>query len=225
VRGFRIELGEIEVVLIQHPAVREAVVLAREDVPGDKRLVAYVVPTLESTLLPGELRNHLREKLPDHMVPARFVRLDALPLTPSGKVDRRNLPAPEPERQSDETFVAPEKELERAIAEIWRELLQVKRVGIDDTFFDLGGHSLLLVQAQRRLCELTDREPSITDMFRYPTIRTLTQYLTERSGDDEQFTAQQSTARAKARGQAMMHRRQQRQKARKATTDGVSQTK
>jgi len=164
VRGFRVEPGEIESVLGQHPAVREAVVLAREDVPDDKRLVAYIVPV---QLPPGinELRNFLKEKLPEYMVPEVFMFLDAMPLTPNGKMDRCALPAPQGKRRSERAYVSPQNELEKIIAGIWQELLQVEKVGIHDNFFDLGGHSLLIVQAHSRLREVVDRELSITDMF------------------------------------------------------------
>ncbi|MEJ2735565.1 MAG: amino acid adenylation domain-containing protein [Anaerolineae bacterium] len=218
VRGFRIELGEIEAVMGQHPAVRETVVVAREETPGDKRLVAYVVPGRDSAPRISELREYLQEKLPEYMVPAAFVLQEALPLTPSGKVDRRNLPAPEWERQSEKDYVAPQKELEKTIAGIWQQLLQLERVGIDDSFFELGGHSLLIVQAHRQLSDLTDRELSITDMFRYPTIRTLSEYLSQDSDDDSEITTQESVDRAKTRREAMARRRQRRQRKRRETT-------
>ncbi len=210
VRGFRIELGEIEAVLSQHPAVREAVTLAREDVPGDKRLVAYVVPRPESPLRINELRDYLKERLPEYMVPAAFVRLEALPLTPNGKVSRQSLPAPRWEGQPEEAYSAPKDGLERAIAGIWQELLQVERVGVDDSFFDLGGHSLLIIQAHRRLSEVTDRELNITDMFRFPTIRALARYLSQDRGGGDQTTSQQGVDRGMARREAMMRRRQPR---------------
>jgi amino acid adenylation domain-containing protein len=222
VRGFRIELGEIEAVLSQHPAVREAVVLAREDIPGDKRLVAYVVPAAASETQSGALRDLLRSKLPDHMVPAAFVQLEALPLLPNGKVDRRSLPAPEWERQSAEAYVPPSNELEKAIAEIWQDLLQLDQVGVDDSFFDLGGHSLLIAQAHRRLSGLTDRQLSITDMFRYPTVRALSQYLGHGPDDRDQTSVQQTMDRAQARREAMMRRRQRRRRAREEIADEPS---
>jgi amino acid adenylation domain-containing protein len=210
IRGFRIELGEIEAVLDQHPAVREAVVLAREDAPSDKRLVAYVIPELQSSPSSSELRDFLRRKLPEYMVPAAFIQLEAMPLTPNGKVDRRSLPAPERGRQAEEAYVAPQDELQDTIAAIWRELLQVDKVGIDDSFFDLGGHSLLILQAHHRLSEVTDSELSITDMFRFPTIRALTQYLSQEGDDGDQTTSQDSTDRAKARRGAMLRRQRRR---------------
>jgi hypothetical protein len=209
-RGFRVELGEIEAVLSQHPAIREVVVLLREDVPGDKRLVAYAVPRAKSPLRISELREYLQEKLPDYMVPAAFVQLEALPLTPNGKVDRRSLPAPRWEGQSERAYSAPKNEVERTIAGIWQELLHVERVGVDDSFFELGGHSLLIIQAHRRLCEVTGRELVITDMFRYPTIRTLTEHLSQDRRSGDQATSQKGVDRAKARREAMRRRRQHR---------------
>jgi acyl carrier protein len=115
--------------------------------------------------------------------------------------------------------VAPQDEMQKTIVAIWRELLQVERVGLDDSFFDLGGHSLLIVQAQRRLREVTDRELSITDMFRYPTVRALAQHLGQEARDGKEITAQESADRADARREAMMRRRQRRQRARRDTTE------
>jgi amino acid adenylation domain-containing protein len=208
VRGFRIELGEIETVLSQHPVVREVVVLAREDVPGDKRLAAYVVSKRQSPLPISELREFLKDRLPDYMVPAAIVQLESLPLTPNGKIDRRSLPAPEAERQSDKVYVAPQNELERVIAGIWQEVLQVEKLGVDDNFFDLGGHSLLIMQVQRQLCDMTNQDIRITDMFRFPTIRKLSQYLGQVSGVSDQDTTQKSVNRAQARRESLMRRRQ-----------------
>ncbi len=177
VRGFRIELGEIEAVLREHPALRDAVVLAREDVPGDKRLVGYVVAA-EPPPTTGELRSFLQRKLPDYMVPGMFVFLEALPLTPNGKVDRRALPAPDMTRpELESVFVAPEGGVEKTLAEIWRAVLGVERVGIHDNFFDLGGHSLLLTKVHSQLQAALGREVAMIDLFRYSTISTLAKYL------------------------------------------------
>jgi acyl carrier protein len=218
-RGFRIELGEIEAVLGHHPAVRQGVVVAREDVPGDKRLVAYVVPVDSSALDPGELRGFLQKQLPDYMVPAALIPLESLPLLPNGKVDRRGLPAPEWERQSAETYVPPQNELEKTIAAIWQELLQVDKVGVDDTFFELGGHSLLIVQSHRLLSKVTDKKLTVTDMFRFPTIRALAQYLGQEPDGGDQVSVQEMQNRAQARRRAMMRRQQQRQRIRTEITD------
>jgi amino acid adenylation domain-containing protein/thioester reductase-like protein len=151
IRGFRVELGEIEAQLATHAQIREASVVAREDAPGEKRLVAYVT-TRESTA-PGveALRSHLQRLLPDYMIPSAFVVLNALPLTPSGKLDRRALPAPQAEAFVTRGYGEPQTEAEAVIAAIWQGLLRVERVGRHDNFFELGGHSLLLVQMMERL--------------------------------------------------------------------------
>jgi amino acid adenylation domain-containing protein len=218
-RGFRIELGEIEAVLAQYPTVREAVVLVREDGPDDRRLVAYVVRAADSMVSWGELRAFLHSKLPDYMVPATFVQLQAVPLLPNGKVDRRSLPVPAWERPVAETYSSPSNELEATIVEIWQDLLRVDRVGVDDSFFELGGHSLLIVQAHRRLSPLVDKDLSVTDMFKYPTIRALTEYLSQESDDSHQISVQQTLNRVQTRRAAMMQRRQQRQRKRREIAD------
>ncbi|MFQ5796950.1 MAG: condensation domain-containing protein, partial [Candidatus Bipolaricaulia bacterium] len=174
IRGFRIELGEIEAVLVNHPAVQETVVMAREDTPGDKRLVAYVVPKQAQAPTINELRSFLKEKLPDYMVPSAFVPLEALPFTPNGKVDRRALPAPDQIRpQMEETFVSPRTPVEESLAAIWRDLLELKQVGIHDNFFELGGHSLLATQVISRLHELFKVEIPLRVLFESPTISAL----------------------------------------------------
>ncbi|MBN1888044.1 MAG: amino acid adenylation domain-containing protein [Thermoflexales bacterium] len=148
-RGFRIELSEIEAVLAQHPAVREAVALLREDRPDHKQLVAYIVQSHESRITSRELGDYVRHKLPDYMVPSAFVFLDVLPLTPSGKVDWRALP--EPERGSrEESYVAPRNAVEELLATIWADVLRVEQVGVHDNFFELGGDSILSIQIVAR---------------------------------------------------------------------------
>jgi acyl-coenzyme A synthetase/AMP-(fatty) acid ligase len=153
-RGFRIELGEIESALLSHPSVRECVVLAREDEPGDKRLVAYLVSE-GPDVSRSEWRSFLRETLPDYMFPSTFVRLEAFPLTPSGKINRRALPKPSSEAPVDiEANERPRTSTETALASIWEDLLNVRPIGVRDDFFDLGGHSLLAV---RLLAEINTR--------------------------------------------------------------------
>jgi acyl carrier protein len=145
-RGFRIELGEIEAALAALPEVGEVVVLAREDAPGDKRLVAYLVMNAGHSLPEtAELRNRLARSLPEYMLPAHFVFLESLPLNPNGKVDRKALPAPDITR-SEKGYVAPRTPTEQTLAQIWAEVLHLERVGIHDNFFELGGHSLLVTQ-------------------------------------------------------------------------------
>ncbi|QFZ12020.1 non-ribosomal peptide synthetase [Anabaena sp. YBS01] len=176
VRGFRIELGEIETVLSQHDDVQICCVIAREETPGNKTLVAYVVPQKDVTLTTGEMRQFLADKLPGYMVPATFVILPSLPLTPNGKVDRRALPDPNLHQELSD-YVTPNTELERIIAGIWQQVLGVEKVGIYNNFFELGGHSLLLVKINQQLQEEFGLELSIIDMFNYPTVHSLSQHL------------------------------------------------
>jgi len=173
-RGFRIELGEIEAVLGEHSMVRQAVVLAREDVPGDKRLVAYIVPADVAGAATETLRAYVRERLPEYMLPSAYVVLEHLPLTPNGKVDRRALPAPEYDRNMlGGAFVAPRNSLEELMAEVWREVLKREQVSVHDNFFELGGHSLLAAQVVARLARLLKVELPLRRMFEAPTIAEL----------------------------------------------------
>jgi amino acid adenylation domain-containing protein len=179
VRGFRIELGEVESVLTSHAAVIQAVVAAREDRPGDHYLAAYV--RLVGAPAPSEVefRAFLKERLPEYMIPSTFTELEVFPLTPNGKIDRRKLPEPGGRRPGPgSSLAAPQSELERTIAQVWRDVLRLDEVGVDDNFFDLGGHSLLLVQVQTRLRETLEREVPIVEMFQYPTIRTMAAHFT-----------------------------------------------
>jgi amino acid adenylation domain-containing protein len=178
VRGFRIELGEIETVLSRHSAVQVALIVTREDVAGERRIVAYVVPRNGAAVTPVELREYLQQRIPQHMLPAHFVRLDELPLTPSGKADLRRLPSPEQVRRSlNGSHAAPSSELEQAIATVWREALQIDEVGLDDNFFELGGHSLVMIQIQNKLQKVLAREIAMVELFQYPTISALAQHL------------------------------------------------
>ncbi|HYW06754.1 MAG TPA: amino acid adenylation domain-containing protein, partial [Longimicrobium sp.] len=167
VRGFRVELGEIEARLAEHPDVREAVVIAREDTPGDQRLVAYCLGVVDA----AALRAHLAERLPAYMVPAAYVRLDALPLGPTGKVDRRALPAPESAAYVAKAYEPPAGDAEAALAEIWSEVLGVERVGRGDDFFELGGHSLLAVRVISRVREVLAVRVALGDVFVRPVLR------------------------------------------------------
>jgi acyl-coenzyme A synthetase/AMP-(fatty) acid ligase/acyl carrier protein len=194
VRGYRIELGEIEARLAEHPEVRETVVVAREDLPGEKRLVGYVVAGEE--ISPGALRDFLRERLPDYMIPSAYVFLHKLPLTPNDKIDRKALPTPEISAQlEDHRYVAPHTPTEEILAGIWAEVLGVERVGIHDNFFDLGGHSLLLVQVHRRLEEAFRRPIPIVALFQYPTLHTLEKYVAREEGEQFAFHRHQERAR------------------------------
>jgi amino acid adenylation domain-containing protein len=178
IRGFRVELGEIETVLQQFPSVRECVVVAREGASGDRRLVAYLTTYRQITVSLNELRRFLRDKLPEYMVPSAFVTLDKLPLTPNGKVDRRALPEPEPQRPKLESaFAAPCDGLEQSIAAIWEQVLSIGKPGANDNFFDLGGHSLQVVQVQSRLREKLGIDLPVIKLFEHPTIRSLAHFL------------------------------------------------
>jgi amino acid adenylation domain-containing protein len=170
-RGFRIELGEIESLLNQNEAVQSSCVIVREDNLGDKRLVAYVVPQPEINLTINEIRQFLRAKLPDYMVPTAFVLLDAFPLTPNGKIDRRALPVPDLQSQGE--YIAPRNPIEEKMAQIWADVLKLKRVSIEDNFFELGGHSLLATQVISRLQETFEIVVPLRYLFESPTIAQL----------------------------------------------------
>jgi amino acid adenylation domain-containing protein len=185
-RGFRIELGEIESVLASHPSVAQAVVVPRADEPNATSLAAYLRLRGTMTSPAAELRAFLREQLPEYMVPSTFKVLDEFPLTPNGKVDRRRLPAPDADRSGSAVpFLAPNSALEVAIADVWRDLLRLETVGVDDNFFDLGGHSLLVVQVQARLRQKIGIEIAIVELFQYPTIRSIAAQLARKPATAE----------------------------------------
>lgn len=205
-RGYRIELGEIETALRELASVRESAAIVREDSPGDKRLVGYVTAREGATIDLDLLRAHLKGRLPEFMLPSTIVVLEALPLTPNGKIDRKALPAPEDSRPSTRAPAqAPEGELEASIASVWSEVLQLPTVGRDDNFFDLGGHSLLTVQVQGRMKRTLGRQVSITDLFRFPTVRTLAAFLGGKQ--DDGALQRQTSERAQVRDEAASRRR------------------
>lgn len=211
-RGFRIELGEIEARLRNHPLVREAVVLLREDQPGNKRLVAYIVPAethqhhtrdeqrqfiAPATPTATELRQYLKEAVPDYMLPAVYVPLEQLPRTLSGKVERRKLPVPQQAAvavATEANYAAPQSDVERRIAALWQEVLQVEKVGLHENFFDLGGHSLLLARVYRQLRTAFAYELSMIDLFRHPTVSTLATFLSQKPGESSSLTSGQRQA-------------------------------
>jgi len=196
IRGFRIELGEIEATLSSHPAVRECVVVVREDTPKEKRLIAYVVfGRLTEAINTSELISYLRNYLPDYMVPATFVVLDDLPLTPNGKVNRKALPIPQGSRpELEASFVPPRTDTEKRVAAVWQEALQVSRIGVNDNFFDLGGHSLLMLQINGKLRAAFGRDIPLVDLFQYPTIMSLARQLEESEASPVSFLDIQSRA-------------------------------
>ncbi|MDZ7399742.1 MAG: amino acid adenylation domain-containing protein [candidate division KSB1 bacterium] len=190
VRGFRIELGEIEAALKDHPDILDAAAIVREDRPGDKRIVAYLIPEAGKELTVGDLRSYLRERLPEYMVPSAFMTLSEFPLSPSGKVDRKRLPAPDlsrPELGSE--YVAPRNETEERLAAICAELLNLKQVGVYDNFFELGGHSLLATQFISHIRDAFQVELPLRTLFEFPTIADLAQKVLESPKISEQEQA------------------------------------
>jgi amino acid adenylation domain-containing protein len=180
VRGFRIELGEIEAALLSHEAVKEAVAMVREEASGEKRLIAYVVAQREQAATVSELRRHLREIVPEFMLPSAFVMIDKLPLSPNGKVDRRALPEPDNARPAlEQAFVAPRSQIEQRIARVWENVLGIERVGAHDNFFDLGGHSLQMIRVQDKLREEFAEKLSIVELFQYPTVSALAKHIAQ----------------------------------------------
>ena len=183
IRGFRIELGEIEAALLEHEGVRQAAVTVEEE-NNAKRLVAYVVPRAGQVINAIDLKRHVRQKLPEAMVPATVVEIAELPLTANGKIDRKRLPKVEGvELRVAKNGLAPRSEIERYLAAVWQEFLQIDKVGAEDNFFDLGGHSLMIVQIQARLAGRFSDRIKVVDFFTYPTIAALAKYL-ERPQDD-----------------------------------------
>ena len=181
VRGYRIELGEIESSLASHPAVQSCAVLAREDTPGDKQLVGYVVSRGTGPARVDEIQSFLKDRLPEYMVPAKFVFLDAFPLTNNGKVDRKALPAPVEEARSDNNLEAPRTPTEKSLAAIWKEVFKVESVGINQDFFDLGGHSLLAIKVMARIRDKFGLDLPVLVLFESPTIATLAEKIDKRA--------------------------------------------
>ncbi len=179
IRGFRVELGEIETLLLQRPDLREVAVIAREDIPGNKRLVAYLIPA--TTVAPSSftLRTYLKDQLPDYSIPSVFVVLDKLPLTPNGKLDRRALPAPELSRSEAQgtSFVAPRNDLELHLVNIWQKLLGVAQIGITDNFFELGGNSLLAVSFFSQIERKFGKNLPLATLFHAPSIAELVEII------------------------------------------------
>ncbi|WP_442342027.1 AMP-binding enzyme [Ectorhizobium quercum] len=207
-RGYRIELGEIEARIATFPGIAEAVVIAREDRADDVRIVAYVRLSGEP-VSEDALRRHLGETLPDYMIPAHVVTLDAFPLTPNAKVDRKALPKPATATATApaaaQAFVSPESTLQKDIAEAYRRTLGLERVGVNDNFFAIGGHSLLAVQLHRDLKAGLAPELTITDIFRFPTVGTLAGHLANREKEDDRLS--QVADRAAMRRAALGDRR------------------
>jgi amino acid adenylation domain-containing protein len=188
IRGYRVELDEIAAVLREHHAVHDAVVLGAPDEKGEVRLAAYVATPDRSAVSANDLRKHLRERVPEHMVPATFIFLESLPLTSTGKLDRRGLPPPEaltPEPAAK--YVAPSSDLEHEILAMWRQVLKLEKMGVDDNFFDLGGHSLTLAEVHSHLRMKLKQDISLLDLFKFPTIGSLARHLGRTLGRTSSF--------------------------------------
>jgi amino acid adenylation domain-containing protein len=189
-RGFRIELGEIETILERQPGVRQAVVIVREDTPGDQRLTAYMVALDRGSVAVDMLREALAAKLPDYMVPAAYVFLDKFPLTPNRKVDRKALPAPTASTTTrSANYVPPRTNSEKQVAAIWELLLDNQNVGVTENFFDLGGHSLLVIRLQARLRQQFGWEPSLIELFQFPTVASIAKLIDRRTTNAQMATA------------------------------------
>ena len=178
IRGFRIELEEIRVSLMQHPDVKEAVISTHGDSIENRRLAAYIVAAAERELSSSELRDYLTQRLPEYMIPSVFVMLEKLPLTPNGKIDHRALPRPEGHNVGlKNEYVAPRTDVEQLLRDIWHEVIGIEKIGVHDNFFDLGGHSILLLKVQRKIREGFQHELSLVELFKYPTIHLLAERL------------------------------------------------
>ena len=178
IRGFRIELGEIETVLLQHKAVQNAVVIVWEGRPGDKRLIAYIVPKQDMDIVEKQLRDELRQKLPEYMLPQHFIKIDALPLTPNGKIDRRALHVLKVDISScNEEYIPPDSSTEKMLAEIWKDIISLPRVGRTDNFFEIGGHSVLAVQMISMVLKVFNVELPLRTVFETKTLTDLSQYV------------------------------------------------
>jgi acyl carrier protein len=177
IHGLRVELGEIETRLETCDGIGRCAVVLREDVPGDKRLVAYYVRRTGAEADEANLRARLRELLPDYMVPHHFVELGQMPLTASGKVDRKALPKPATVRKAERQYLAPRNKAEVEVAKIWQDLLGLEKVGMKDNFFELGGHSLLVLRMVGRLRKQFAGPISVVDVFQHPTVERLAGFL------------------------------------------------
>jgi hypothetical protein len=184
IRGFRVELGEIERILVEHPAIKEAVVTVHQNGTGEKQLAAYITLRPEQSATAKQMRSHLRERLPEYMLPSWFVVLNSLPLTSTGKVDRKSLPAPTNESLGPEQdYVAPRNPTEEIVAAVFAEVLQTGRIGILNNFFESGGHSLLATQLASRLREIFQVEVPLRRIFEDPTVAGIAATLLEEEGE------------------------------------------
>jgi acyl carrier protein len=182
IRGFRIEPGEIEKRLNNHPDIREAVLMTGQKRSGQKYLCAYFVAANEQPVEVSGVREYLAGRLPDYMIPAYFVQLERIPLTPSGKIDRKKLPSPEVSIESGaDRYVAPRDDREKVIVETWKQVLELEEIGVETNFFELGGNSIDVIKINARLKEIFSMDIPVVMMFRYPTVRSFAGYLNEQN--------------------------------------------
>ncbi len=182
IRGFRIELGEIEALLNKNPLIRQSIVVCREVYPGEKALIAYVIPNSRETA-DSILREYLRDRLPDYMIPSYFVMLDCFPMTPNNKIDRKSLPMPEKSAyRANSDMMQPSNNVQKTVSDIWKEVLNRENIGLNENFFDLGGHSLLLAKVRSKIYKTMNIDLQIMDLFKYPTVNTLSEYLEQKQG-------------------------------------------
>ncbi|WP_198299658.1 MupA/Atu3671 family FMN-dependent luciferase-like monooxygenase [Tumebacillus avium] len=216
VRGFRIELGEIEAALEKQAGVQEAVVVAREDASGEKMIAAYVVKKGTAEHSAQDLQNALAALLPAYMVPSYVMFLDAMPLTPNGKVDRKALPNPVQDRaKMQKVYVAPQSQMEQTLSQLWQDVLRIDRVGVHDNFFELGGHSILAVQVHGKIKETLGVDVPVVQLFQYPTIAGLAKYLNETDrGEQDHALVQKGLGRAESRRESLKQRSAARAKTR-----------
>lgn len=205
IRGFRVELGEIEQLLSEYPRVKGNAVIAQEKENGEKYLVAYIVSQDGQRIETTAIREYLRNKLPQYMVPSAFVFMDRLPLNPNGKLDRKALPAPDFTSVTGNDYVAPRNEIEAILADIWKEVIGIAEIGINDNFFEIGGHSLLLTQVNSKMTEVFKREFSLIEMFTYPTISALAAYV---AGDAAERTFSHNEDRIQKQKEAKRKRKE-----------------
>lgn len=207
IRGFRIELGEIESVLNGHEGIRVSIAVVNEDEHGDKSIIAYYVPYRNRDFDIITLKHLLREKLPSYMIPSVLIPIEEFPLTENGKLDYKALPAPDHSRpESEQTYVAPDTDMERIISKIWTQALSLEQVGTHDNFFELGGHSIMIIGVHEKISEAFDVIFEITDMFKYPTISSLSKFLGQKNVN--KFSDQEISDRAQQQRTALKKQRQ-----------------
>jgi natural product biosynthesis luciferase-like monooxygenase protein/amino acid adenylation domain-containing protein len=222
IHGHRIELGEIEAVLLQYPAVQDCVVVVQDALREDKRLVGYVVLQVGSLFSSEDIRGYMRQRLPEYMVPAIVLPLERIPLTPNGKIDRKGLPEAKIAREQEATRILPSNASEQVIADIWQEYLHLEKIGRHENFFDLGGHSLLVVQVHQRLRDHFQKDIELTDLFKYPTVSDFARYL-DQTDQQTQLMREQANALREHQEEALRAGKSRLQRMRLSTSERVKQ--